>query len=73
MNSSIGCSLSSVGVVGLVALLLGGAGCSHEPAPCDSPAGALRDVNETSPTYDQCIVRDDYLGEVSAWYYGYAS
>lgn len=34
---------------------------------------ALLDVNPTSSTYNQTISPRDYLGEVSAWYFGHAT
>jgi hypothetical protein len=37
------------------------------------PEFSLPDVNETSPTFGQNVSPSDYLGEVSAWYFGHAS
>jgi hypothetical protein len=37
------------------------------------PEFSLTDVNETSPTFGQNVSPSDYLGEVSAWYFGHAS
>ena len=35
--------------------------------------GALLDVNATSPTFNQCIVPEDYKGLVSVWYFGHST
>lgn len=37
------------------------------------PDFSLVDVNETSPTFGQEVSASDYLGEVSAWYFGHAT
>ncbi len=37
------------------------------------PDFALLDVNPTSTTYDQMVSPRDYLGQVSAWYFGVSS
>ena len=62
----------------LAALLL--AGCSSDPAtaPLDSepdpvPDFSLRDVNTTSPRFDEMVSPRDYEGEVSVWYFGHAT
>ena len=34
---------------------------------------ALLDVNPTSSTYNQTVSPRDYLGQVSAWYFGHAT
>ena len=34
---------------------------------------ALFDVNSTSSTYNQTVSPRDYLGQVSAWYFGHAT
>ncbi len=33
----------------------------------------LVDVNATSPTYNQSVSPRDFLGQVSAWYFGHAT
>ncbi len=33
-------------------------------------SGALLGVNPTSPTFNQYILPEDFLGQVSAWYFG---
>jgi hypothetical protein len=37
------------------------------------PDFGLVDVNPTSSTYDQAVSPRDYLGQVSAWYFGHAT
>ena len=37
------------------------------------PDFALRDVNPTSPTFDQDVSPRQYLGRISAWYFGSAT
>jgi hypothetical protein len=37
------------------------------------PDFSLVDTNVNSPTYGQDVSPSDYLGEVSAWYFGHAS
>ncbi len=34
---------------------------------------SLIDVNPTSKTYNQLVSPRDYLGQVSAWYFGHAT
>ena len=34
---------------------------------------ALLDVNATSPTFNLYILSEDYLGLVSAWYFGHST
>ena len=34
---------------------------------------ALLDVNPTSATYNQTVSPRDYLGQVSAWYFGHST
>ncbi len=43
---------------------------SHQEAV---PDFALMDLNSTSPTYNQSVSPRDYVGEVSAWYFGHAT
>jgi hypothetical protein len=42
------------------------------PLPEAMPDFALTDVNPASPTHDQQVSPRDYLGKVSAWYFGRA-
>ena len=42
-------------------------------APAQGADFALIDVNPTSSTYDQAVSPRDYSGDVSAWYFGYAT
>ncbi len=37
------------------------------------PEFALPDVNTTSATYGEIVSPRDYLGQVSAWYFGHAT
>ena len=41
--------------------------------PIANRAGALLDVNPTSPTFNKDIVPEDFQGQVSAWYFGHAT
>ena len=34
---------------------------------------SLEDVNPTSPRFGQSVSPSDYLGQVSAWYFGHAT
>ena len=34
---------------------------------------SLLDTNPTSATYDQLVSPRDYLGQVSAWYFGHST
>ena len=34
---------------------------------------SLLDVNPTSPTFNQNVSPRDYLGQVSAWYFGHST
>ena len=34
---------------------------------------ALPDVNPTSETYDQLVSPSNFIGQVSAWYFGHAT
>jgi len=65
----------------LIAFLGGAVGCDDEsPAtPSGSSLGteasdfAVRDVNPDSPRYDEFVSPRDYLGQVSAWYFGHST
>jgi hypothetical protein len=62
----------------LLAALFLAAGCSSDSAtgPPDSgpvPDFSIRDVNATSPRFDEMVSPRDYEGEVSAWYFGHAT
>jgi len=49
-----------------------GAGGQGGEPPEPMPDFSLLDVNETSSTYDAYVGPSDYLGQVSAWYFGSA-
>jgi hypothetical protein len=38
-----------------------------------APDFQLVDVNATSPTYNETVSPRDFLGQVSAWYFGHAT
>jgi len=73
----------------LAALVAGaGCGSDSSPAAPDNNGGdtnggqtteqsvpdfALTDVNSTSTTYDTLVSPRDFLGEVSAWYFGHST
>jgi hypothetical protein len=54
-------------------------GCNGDSSPTGPKLGtvapdfAIRDVNPNSPRYDQMVSPRDYLGRVSAWYFGHAT
>lgn len=58
-----------------LALLLGLAACkdSTRPETDPMPDFSLVDVNSTSATADQPVSPRDYLGRVSAWYFGHST
>ena len=43
------------------------------PGPGQVPDFSLKDVNSTSPTFDQAVSPRDHLEKVSAWYFGHAT
>ena len=46
-------------------------GCKPDGGPVSGEGdGALLDVNATSATFNTYILPEDYLGQVSAWYFG---
>jgi hypothetical protein len=60
----------------LALLLLLGAACSSgsgEPQSQVVTDFLLLDVNQTSPTNDLDVSPRDYVGNVSAWYFGAAT
>lgn len=65
--------------LGFVALLAAACGGSSSPPPGNEPVGevapdfALEDVNPSSATAGQDVSPRDYLGKVSAWYFGHAT
>jgi hypothetical protein len=71
--------LASLVTLSVTILLL--SGCDDDPpsAPPDTsgeglaPDFALRDVNATSPTFDEDVSPRHYLGRISAWYFGSAT
>lgn len=46
---------------------------STDPANQSMPDFQLTDVNSNSPTYSLPVSPRDYLGGVSAWYFGHAT
>jgi len=66
--------------VGLLALALAAAGCpGHHDDPLRPPLQgvapdfSLIDVNPNSVTHGQAVSPRQYLGKVSAWYFGHAT
>ena len=60
----------------LAALLFVAAACSSDPTGLTSESLAsfdLPDVNPTSSSYQLDVSPRNYLGEVSAWYFGIAT
>jgi hypothetical protein len=64
----------------LVIALAMGVGCNNDspsrpkvPVGDEIPDFALTDVNPNSATHDSTISPRDYLGDVSAWYFGHAT
>jgi hypothetical protein len=55
--------------------LVGGAELAEvaEGEPGQVPDFALVDVNPNSATYNQQVSPRDYLGQISAWYFGHAT
>ena len=53
------------------------AGCKDDSSPTPltglAPDFALKDVNTNSATHDSTISPREYLGKVSAWYFGHAT
>lgn len=49
------------------------AACSGGSVGSEAPDFALTDVNATSATYAQRVSPGDYSGQVSAWYFGWAT
>ena len=63
--------------IGCIACL---GGCSDDdpatpagPGPGQVPDFSLKDVNSTSPTFDEAVSPRDHLEKVSAWYFGHAT
>lgn len=60
-------------------LVLAACGGSSSAPPGDVDVGelapdfALEDVNSASPTALEAVTPRDYLGKVSAWYFGHAT
>jgi len=57
----------------LLAALLLSCGSSNTPAPVLAPDFELQDANETSLTFDQLVSPRDYVGYVTAFYFGSAT
>ena len=68
-----------VSIVLLVALALPACGGSSSAPPSDIPPGemapdfALEDANPNSPTATEDVSPRDYVGTVSAYYFGHAT
>lgn len=65
----------AIGTLGFVLAALAG-GCSDDES--NGPSGlvpdfSLPDVNPNSATFDSTISPRDYLGRVSAWYFGHST
>lgn len=43
------------------------------PGPDALPEFAVADVNPSSPRYNSDVSPRDYLGQISAWYFGHAT
>ena len=67
----------SVRRLAVLLLTLAVAGCGGDettgPPPGQVPDFSLVDVNPTSPRHDSSVSPRDYLGSVSAWYFGHAT
>jgi hypothetical protein len=65
-----------LGILILSATLVAG-GCKDDnnvsPLTGLAPDFALKDLNPNSATHDSTISPRDYLGNVSAWYFGHAT
>jgi hypothetical protein len=57
----------------LLAALLPACGGGGDDPPGPRPDFALEDVNASSPTSGQSVSPRDYLGNVSAYYFGHAT
>ena len=72
-------------VLALSTVALGFAGCADDGGSSDGltgvpelaadavPAFSLIDLNPNSATYDQAVSPRDFLGGLSAWYFGHAT
>ena len=67
---------------GLVLAVVVGTGCFDQddgtaptaPGPSGlAPDFALEDVNASSPSFGTTVSPGSFLGQVSAWYFGYAT
>ena len=47
-----------------------GSGSSPTAVSQSAPPVALLDANATSPSFGEPILTEDYLGTISAWYFG---
>jgi hypothetical protein len=47
--------------------------CSEVKTNSKPPNFSLLDVNPNSESNQQMVSSDDYLGQVSAWYFGHAT
>jgi hypothetical protein len=69
------------GLAVFVLLAIVAIGCKDDPpsSPSIQPGDtavsdfSVRDVNPNSPRYEEMVSPRDYLGRVSAWYFGHAT
>lgn len=79
--SSAGAVTRRLGSLAVLAALFLAAGCSSDSDPAPSgpnttdpaPDFSLRNVNVNSSRFDQMVSPRDYVGQVSAWYFGHAT
>jgi hypothetical protein len=64
-----------VGIAAVTAFLVAGCNDTESNGPLQgvAPDFSLKDVNPNSATHDSTISPRDYLGKVSAWYFGHAT
>lgn len=66
---------SAVLALAFVSIGCGDSGPSAPPPPAAEPVAdfSAPDVNATSPRFGDAVSPRDYLGQVSAWYFGHAT
>ena len=62
----------------VAALLAGGCSADSDPVVDPDPGDqvtdfSLMDMNDTSPRFGESVSPRDYLGGLSAWYFGHAT
>lgn len=79
---SAGALTRRLGSYAVLAALFLAAGCSSDSDPTPPPPGpntdpapdfSLRNVNVNSTRFDEMVSPRDYVGQVSAWYFGHAT